>query len=281
MRPPDGFVAVRTGTGELLCRADLADAAVAMGLDQPAGWHLALRDAAVRGPGRGATARVALVRGPVVIVKQMRRGGLLAPAWGQRFVGRRRLRRNVTVPLEAIRRGVPTPSPVALLVVPGPAGLFRAWLAVEAIEGAIDLVTRLRDPNPADDAEVGAALRAVRLLHDAGIVHPDLNLGNLMTRPEGRGWATFIVDLDRASARDGPLGFGPRQAALRRIERSYRKEFPCGGPLGPGAGDTWYREYAGGDAALLARLERGRRVGGAHLALHRLGWNWRGGRTPR
>ena len=107
-------------------------------------------------------------------------------------------------------------------------------------------------------------------MHDEGVEHLDLNLGNLLLR-RGDVPQAFVVDLDRARLHDRPLEFALRQRGLRRLERSYVKL--CGD--GPGSvehRDWIYTRYGTNDPAMTSRLQRGRRVGRAWIALHRLGW---------
>jgi hypothetical protein len=203
----------------------------------------------------------------------MRRGGWTARLWRDRFAGAARLLRNLSVPIEAARRGVLTAAPAAMLIEKGPLRLYRAWLAADEITGAEDLLTRLSGPRPPGQAEIAEVLRAVRRMHDAGVEHRDLNLGNLLLRA-GAGGApeAHVVDLDRARLLDGPLGVRRRRAALLRMERSYLKCFGEGGPLPGPRGRLWIEAYAEGDPALARALDAGSCVARASLALHRLGW---------
>jgi 3-deoxy-D-manno-octulosonic acid kinase len=258
------FVEVDGAPGRrLLVRADRREAVLAAGLLDPARWEAALGGG---GSGRGRAGRVTLSDGPVW-GKRMRRGGAVGRLWRDRFPGRDRLVQNVTVAEEAVARGVPTPSPVALLTAEGPPGLFRAWLATEWLEGARDLATLLRE-RTAGPTELAAALAAVRAMHDAGVEHPDLNLGNLLVRQTDTVPRAFVVDLDRARLRRRGLSARLRQTALRRLERSHAKLFGTAGPFG-GDGAVWYEVYAGSDALLSAYLTAGRPAGRLRLAVHR------------
>jgi 3-deoxy-D-manno-octulosonic acid kinase len=270
--PPAGFLAAARGRLVLLVRPDLEERALAAGLIDPGAWEAAL-DARPAGPGRGASGRLVLDGGIPWVVKRMRRGGLTARLWRDRFPGSARLLRNLSVPVEAARRGVPTPVPAAMLLERGPCRLCRAWLAVEEIPGAEDLLTRLSGPRPPGPAEIGEVLRMVRRMHDAGVEHRDLNLGNLLLRlgPDG-GPEAHVVDLDRARLLDVPLGTRKRRSALRRMERSYVKRFGPGGPLPGPRTRSWIEAYAGNDAALARELAAGGRWARASLAFHRLGW---------
>ncbi len=269
---PAGFAVRETGRRALLAREDLLDRVLGAGLGDPAGWE-SLVAVGARSPGRGASGRLVLPGGVRLVVKRMRRGGWAAALWRDRFPGVARLLRNVTVPVEAMRRGVPTAGPAAMLVEEGPPGLHRGWLAVGEIEGAEDLLTRLSGPRPPDAEEMLAVLRALRSMHDRGVEHPDLNLGNLLVRrPPGGAPEGFVVDLDRARLHDRPLSSGMRRAALLRMDRSYLKRFGDAGPLPAPRIPAWGEAYAGGDRGLSGLLAAPNALERALLALHRLGW---------
>ena len=209
------------------------------------------------------------------MLKALRRGGLTSFVWRDHFLGARRLIDNLVIPLEAIRRGVATAAPVALLIERRPAGLCRGWLAIEEIAGANDLLSWLREGGPPEAA--GEAMRAVRTLHDAGVNHRDLNLGNLLLRRRGRrvgsrrSSSTSIVP----SSATSPLPFAPRSRGLRRIERSYVKNFGSGGPLAPDAGQRLDSLYAGNDTDLSRRLDAARPAGQFWIWVHALRWRKR------
>lgn len=266
---PAGFTPSRAGRTRVWLREDLADRLRGAGLASPATWWAALDAAARGGAGRAATARLDLPGGgPRLVLKRLARGGLLASAWRGRFLGDRRLLENLSIPDEALRRGVATARGAALVAIPGPPGFFRGLLAVEEIEGAADL-RDLLGRGPLDAASWEAVAAALRAMHAAGLDHPDLNLGNLLLRPGRAGPEAFVVDLDGARLRAGPLPFSARQSALRRLERS------CHRVLGPEAGaaaaDAAYAAYAGGDADVARRFAAGRGRGRLLLALRSLG----------
>jgi hypothetical protein len=140
------------------------------------------------------------------------------------------------------------------------------------VPGATDLREVLAAARP-EPAALDAAVRLVRRMHDVGLLHPDLNLGNLLAAPaEGGRWNAWVVDLDRASLAPGPLGAAARRRSLRRLDRSYLKLFGAEGPLGVDPWREWVRMYAGGDAEVAAALSKGRGIARLKLALHRLRW---------
>jgi 3-deoxy-D-manno-octulosonic acid kinase len=268
-RVPRGYVVRAAGGRALIAAGSLVDALLAAGLDDPAVWERHLSERKARdGAGRGAAARLELDGGTRVVLKKMRRGGMLAALWRDRYPGSARLLDNLRIPLEARRRGVATPRPLALLLRRRGPGLYEAWLATEELGGAIDLLAALAaDPVP-DPDRLAAATAAVRTMHDAGVEHRDLNLGNVMLRGERD---AFVIDLDRARLHPDSLPFGLRRAGVRRLERSYLKRFGDPGPLGERGRELWYELYAGSDTELARRFASGRRADRLVLALHRLG----------
>ena len=209
---PPGFHRRPAPGGVLYAAADLEDAVVLRGLDRGDVWERYLASGEARS-GRGASAVLDGWR-----LKRFRRGGLTAPLWGDRYPRPSRLVAALAASGEAERRGVPTPRAIALLVERDLGPLVRGFLATEEVEGAEDLARRaVRGAATAGDVQ--AVKAAVRRLHDAGIVHPDLNLGNFLLTPG----AVQIIDLDRVTFSGRPVTERLRRRALRRIERSCEK----------------------------------------------------------
>ena len=269
--PPPGFAVRPQGAYALYVAARLESDVRARGLDAWDAWHRALV-AGFAGSGRGATALLDGPAGKRWRVKVMRRGGRLATLWRDRYPSALRIVATLSASVEAQARGVPTAAPVALIVEAGPGGFARGAIAFEEIEGAEDLARRVIR-HAATRHDLAATIGAVRAMHDRGVLHPDLNLGNVLLRP-GADLApeAFLIDFDRATFTEGPLPFAPRQAALRRLERSCAKLTGAPGLWGPRSEDLWYATYAGDDVGLERRLARGRPLGRLSLAVHRLGW---------
>ncbi len=266
---PKGYVASVLGRATLVAQTGLENEIRAAGLDRPDGWEARLREAAI-GSGRGATVVLNLPSGRAARLKRLRRGGWAARLWSDHFAGKRRPLDNLRLPAEAGRRGLATPSALALLTEQTVPGLFRAWLATEELADTIDLGSAYRSAQPPTHAELGAAVGLVRRMHDLGVEHRDLNLGNLLIR-RGAEPVAFVIDLDRARLCPSPLGFALRQRALRRLERSYVKSCGAAGASEEIRGSL-YSLYAADDRVLAGRLEQGRSAGRMLISLHRLGW---------
>ena len=275
---PPGFAVVTSGPRTLIADRREIDAMRRAGFDDPRRWAAWLAQGG-EVAGRGGAARLETPSGLPVLLKKLRRGGLTKPLWNDRFWGSRRILDNISLPLEARQRGVSTALPVALLLLEGPRGLFQGWLAVEEITHARDLGSRIRSGNPLTPHEFAVTMRAVRRMHDAGIEHRDLNLGNLLLRSQEAGPPeAWVVDLDAARLHDGPLPPHLRRRSLRRLQRSFLKlRYLLCEPSWEGS-PWWFALYAPDDPDLRRRLERGRRIADFMLAVHRVGWSR--GRAP-
>jgi len=185
-------------------------------------------DAQALASGRGPVFRVVLPGGLRAVVRRYRRGGLLARIVRETYAGfSPRPLRELTVTTEARRRGVAAAEVLGARVEGR--WLYRGVLVTAEVPDTITLIEALRrrPAPPVRRALAASAGEAVARLHDAGVVHADLNLHNVLV--DGRGeQVTAIVDFDRARLCDGPLGRTGRRRSLRRLHRSLRKLDPDG-----------------------------------------------------
>ena len=181
----------------------------------------------------------------------------MAGLLGDRYlrVGEPRPLREFRV-LQRVRElGVPTAGPVGAAAY-GAGAFYRGDLVTEWVPDTADLAAtlfgaaQLDEPaaRPAGRAEPVAAMEAagrlVRLLHERGIVHPDLNLKNILIRNGAGAPRALILDLDRARL-VGRLPERARTMMLARFERSLGKwETRMAAPAPAGAREAFRRGYS-------------------------------------
>lgn len=268
--PPERFAAHSRGAATLIAEASLIEWLKREHLHDATRWQALLQASPIQG-GRGKSARLELA-GRSARLKQMRRGGLAGPIWRDRFFGTGRLLDNLRLPLEAVRRGLPTPAPMALLLVEGPPAFYRAWLAVEELDGAQDLIAHFASGRHPSAAELAAVMGLLKRMHELGLEHADLHLGNLLLRRRGSARPeVFVIDLDRAQLHGRPLSFRRSMKDLQRLERSYVKRFGARGEVQEHVRGLLYELYACGDETLTSRLRAVRRSSKLRIAMHRLG----------
>lgn len=195
--------------------------------------HAASRPDAETIRGRGT---LYLIRGPhgtPWLVRQLTHGGLLAPVTGDRFLrtGTPRPFNELRLSWELRELGLPTPRVYAAVVYYS--GIFYGGeIAREHLSPAVDLAALLfsdiERPPRQRQAALAAAGRLIGRLHEVGLVHPDLNLRNVLIQTADTGFRAYILDLEKCR-RIGRVTTGQRRRMLGRLRRSARRFEQRGG----------------------------------------------------
>jgi 3-deoxy-D-manno-octulosonic acid kinase len=222
--------------------------------------------------GRAASWRADAGAGAPLVIKHYHRGGLLGRIRGDSYWGKPHPLEEIRVGEAAEQTGLRVPVIQCLWVQrKGPIS-YRAAAATLEIPGARNLFHAI-----GEGLDAGGRLRLlaavaveIRKLHDAGIKHPDLNLGNILVAGAPGAPEIHLIDFDRAALLDRPLTRGERFSALTRMYRSLAKlSRPGPPPLSPGEKDhflsQYWHDHGGPHTALRRRCRR-------ELALHRLWW---------
>lgn len=155
---------------------------------------------------------------PGLFVRRNRRGGLVRFLGGVYF-GPGQLLYEMAI-LHAMPH-IPAPRPVGVVVRRSLGVVTDSVSLFEEIDGAREIVPVLREA--ADRRPlIESAARAVASVARAGVDHPDLNIRNILVRPDG---AVFVVDFLGARRREPPISPEP---AVARLYRSMTKWLPEG-----------------------------------------------------
>jgi len=160
-----------------------------------------------------------------VVVRHGWHGGVLAPLTADRF------RRPTRAPLEMERStalraaGIPTTEVLGFARYPAAFGLCEVDVVTRFVADAADLGMVLAGLAPFVDCEtaLSATQRLLMQLADHGVIHPDLNVKNVLLRPTSEGIEALIIDVDvvRWDAKRAPVD--TMRANLARLTRSVRK----------------------------------------------------------
>jgi len=176
--------------------------------------------------GRGGIGAFQVRPDLTVVMRPYRRGGLVSRLNQSRYFGVRPRPFRELRASEALRAaGVATPEVFAAAVLWDAPGCYRGAIATHEVPGAINLWHYLQQAPAADRGPACVAAAAVtRRMHDAGAVHPDLNLQNYLVRRTPSGLEAWVIDLDRV--RFTRVTPALRRTAFARICRSIRKLDP-------------------------------------------------------
>lgn len=242
---PTGYRRLQRGRVRAIVLDSLADALadwlLAPALEIPA-------DAQPLAGGRGAAWRLTLPGGVRAVLRANRRGGFIRHFVARHYVGLRpRPFSELAVTVEARRRGVPAAEVLAARV--DGRLVYRSALVTREASGAVPVLTALAHAadESARTALATSAGEAVARLHEAGVFHADLNLGNILVTPDAE---TTLVDFDRARLSAAPLDAAARRRNLQRLARSLRKLDPDGRIAGADTLAAFRRAYGplAGDA---------------------------------
>jgi 3-deoxy-D-manno-octulosonic acid kinase len=221
-RVPPGFALIPAGRLRLLVRDGAPEVA-----DLLRRWaRNDLPPARALPGGRGGVGAFLLRHDLPVVLRPYRRGGLIGRVNRSRYLGfAARPFRELRTAVAVAAAGVPTPEPLGAAVLWDAPGVYRGAFATRELWGAANLWRFLQQAPAAQRGDAcGAAAALVRRLHDAGALHPDLNLQNFLIRRGAGGLEAWLIDLD--GVRFTTVTPHHRQAAFARICRSIRRLDP-------------------------------------------------------
>lgn len=159
-------------------------------------------------------------------VRHFRRGGLLAPITGDRYFRGWGLPRPFAeaAASEVCRaRGIPTPQVMAAAVY-GRGPLYRGDLVTRYVPGTVTLARFLVEKEGGGRECLRAlelAGRLTRSLAERGVLHPDLNVKNILLDAGADPAQGYVLDLDRVQLSRGVSVEG--DGMYQRLARSLRK----------------------------------------------------------
>jgi hypothetical protein len=219
----DPFEIHRSGLSRFLVRTDAVDEILPLLRSWAAGQLPPPRPLL---GGRGGVGLYDVGSPRSVVLRPCRRGGLVARLNRDVYFGLRpRPFREIRRTEVLRRRGVPTVEMLGAGVRWLAPAAYRAVVGSVYAVGAVNLWEYLRAAVAAERVRVCQLVAdATRVLHDAGGVHPDLNLQNFLVRRRQGEREVLIIDCDRVVLRR--VEDRDRGAAFARICRSIRKLDP-------------------------------------------------------
>lgn len=154
------------------------------------------------------------------VLRHYRRGGAIEALLADRYlwtgIDATRAFREWRLLATLFCDGLPVPRPVAARVLRSGC-LYRADLVTRALPGVRSLADRLTEAQlpEAGWRKIGGC---IRLFHDRGVYHADLNAHNILLDGDGR---TYLIDFDKGKIRN--RGVAWKTANLVRLRRSLEK----------------------------------------------------------
>jgi len=201
---PQGYELITQGPASIAVQERYRDCLLSQGIDDPAKL---LRSAAAQSSacGRGAVPSLPISGFPSerMMARQYLRGGLMRFINRDLYLDGERSFRELAITVDAARCGVPTVEVLAAVSIKALGPLHCCFLFSRQLTGCVDLPGYLSGLAAAGACkeekravfERAAAL--VRLMHDRGFFHADLNMKNILVDtalPEN----LYIIDWDKS-----------------------------------------------------------------------------------
>lgn len=245
---PKEYELITWGRAAIAVHERYRDGLLAQGIDDP---DLLLRSIAAQPApsGRGAVPCLPVhgFPGERMMVRRYLRGGLLRFANRDLYLDSQRSFRELAVTVAAGRSGIPTVEILAAVSIRAAGPWYRCFLFSKELPGCSDLPAYLlRQAGAATFAAdkravLERAARAVRLMHDRGFFHADLNMKNILVAEAAPG-NLYIIDWDK-SHRFEKLSDDQRRANAVRFCRSLLKLAGTGLPADEDDAAAFLRAY--------------------------------------
>ena len=150
------------------------------------------------------------------LIREYRRGGFVRHFMTKSYLFDNRPLHEIEVHCAAYRSGVAVPMPLgAYWERRGP--IYRGAFAVARIE-AVHLLDYLSSDGEVNEDALRRCGAALRQMHDAGFIHADLQIRNILIADSG----PYIIDLDKAR-QCSSVSPSAREINLVRLSRSFQK----------------------------------------------------------
>jgi len=219
--------------------------------------------------GRGTAREMGTGDGAVVVRRYMH-GGLAGKVLGHAHWGERRAIQEICVHESASAAGIPCPEVIGFRSERK--GMFvQLDLITKKVEDSLPLEDWLRTATSSDNRRLSAGLAALVIrMHEAGLIHADFHVRNILVQAADNGEKLIVLDWDRGRQVDT---VSPEQASqtLFRLNRSMEKFGISSRHFSKADRLRFLKEYllsAGRLDSLRAWAEACQR----HLDRHRLWW---------
>jgi 3-deoxy-D-manno-octulosonic acid kinase len=222
MRLPSGYESISAGATVLVTRSSWRDLTVEA-VREAGSLHAWAASHSNRSFAGRATAHVVDAPGGAWVVRHYVRGGAVADVLGDRYLrlGPPRPLRELWVSVWARSRGIPTPEVMAVGMRKSGI-IYRADIATLCIPDSATLADitfgDTRESATTRIAAWQAAGTLVRDAADAGVLHADLNLRNVLIARRASGPRPYLLDLDRCRI----VGRASRSELMRMVARLHR-----------------------------------------------------------
>ncbi len=229
LREPGSFSRVKKGDTTFFVKEEYKETILFITSDKNFS-RLENRDDSLRKYGRGMYLSVPDPKNSNerFVIRNYRHGGFLGKLFGGIFYGGNRPLNELYVNEIAARKGIPSADVIAIARRKLWGLFYKADFISREIPGAVDVIQFLKESSPEFIQKfkkpiIFEVAGLIRNMHDAGILHADLHLKNILLKGDTHGeFHAYIIDFDKSGVLNA-LNTGQRMKNLLRLDRSLEK----------------------------------------------------------
>jgi len=232
---PNGYILIKTDTSIIVCKQSYEVHLLEQGIDRPDVLIRTADQIKNLHKGRADTPSLAIQGSPEerMIIRKYHRGGFFRFINRDLYWGTNRHFTELAVTVEAAEMGIPVPEILAAVSVRAAGPLYCGFLISKELTHACDLPAYItthaksRETFQEDKKDLlKKTAETIRLMHDKGFYHGDLNMKNILVDVDNPG-NIYIIDWDKSRAKQRVTA-AERSTNLIRFCRSMAK-FSCAG----------------------------------------------------
>jgi tRNA A-37 threonylcarbamoyl transferase component Bud32 len=239
IKAPPGYTIIKENASTVAVKKEYEGPLMRLGISQPE--RLLKKGASVPGTskGRGPVLSVPIEEMPGVriMIRKYLRGGLVRFINNDTFLGNQRPFNELYIGAEAYAKDIPTAETLAAVSIKKTGPFYNGYLITKELTSCTDLPQYLKELSKCSNIDflekkeqvLVKTAETIRIMHDKGFLHADLNMKNILINsltPEN----IFIIDWDKSVLKNN-LTESERSSNIIRFCRSMEKLKQQGVPV--------------------------------------------------
>ena len=251
MKVPTGYTIINDNASTIAVKKEYEGPLMRLGIFQPERLLKEHISAPGTSKGRGPVLSVPIeeMPGTRIIIRQYLRGGLVRFVNNDTFLGNQRPFNELYIGAEAYARDIPTAETLAAVSIKKAGPFYSGYLITKELTSCSDLPQYLKELSKCSNIDFSEkkeqvlvkTAETVRIMHDKGFLHADLNMKNILINsltPEN----IFIIDWDKSVLKKN-LAESERSSNIIRFCRSMEKLKQHGIPVTENDQELFLNKY--------------------------------------
>lgn len=237
---PTGYRLLQNGPSTIVIEKSYEQSLLKQGIFNPESLTSSFGSRQNSHSGRGAVPSVPIDGKPQekMLIRKYLRGGFLRFFNRDIYFGQQRPFKEILITVEASLKGIPTPDMLAAVSIKVSGPFFRGYLVSKELSACSDLPAYLTTLAGAKkksfslekQSVIKRTAEIIRLMHDKGFYHADLNLKNILVDTADP-HNIYLIDWDKSRFAGERLDLPERRSNVLRFCRSMVKLTGYGLPL--------------------------------------------------